>query len=91
MRLAVFEGDVCASIEKDLAAHNIQAARRFPGMMRIPRGKKETDQERRCFCCLYVSTGSHEEWGEEGGMWAQVCEDHEEGLEKNDGTRRGGR
>lgn len=43
MRLAVFEGDVCASIEKDLAAHNIQAARRFPGMMRIPRGK-ETDQ-----------------------------------------------
>lgn len=48
MRVAVFEGDVCASIEKDLAAHNIQAARRFPGMMRIPRGK-ETDQVRRCF------------------------------------------
>lgn len=43
MRLAVFEGDVGASIEKDLAAHNIQAARRFPGMMRIPRDK-ETDQ-----------------------------------------------
>lgn len=40
MRLAVFEGDVCASIEKDLAAHNNQVARRFPAMMRIPRGKE---------------------------------------------------
>lgn len=30
MRLAVFEGDVCASIEKDVVAHNTQVARRFP-------------------------------------------------------------
>jgi hypothetical protein len=45
MRLAVFEGDVCASLEKDLVAHNIQAARRFPGMMRFS-GGKEIDQAR---------------------------------------------
>lgn len=45
MRLAVFEGDVCASIEKGLAAHNIQAARRFPAMMRIPRGKKRQTRQ----------------------------------------------
>lgn len=45
MRLAVFEGDVCASIEKDLAAHNIQAARRFPAMMRNPRSKKRQTRQ----------------------------------------------
>lgn len=79
MRLAVFEGDVCASIEKGVAAHNIQAARRFPAMMRGPRDK-ETDQAGQCFCCLYVSTVSHEGWGGKGGMWALVCEDHERGT-----------
>lgn len=40
MRLAVFEGDVCALIEKELAAHNIQGARRFPDMMRSTGGKE---------------------------------------------------
>lgn len=57
MRLAVFEGDVCASIENHLAAHNIQAARKLPAMMSIPRDK-EADQAGQCFCCLYVSTGA---------------------------------
>lgn len=41
MRLAVFEGDVCASIEKDLVARNIQVARRFPAMMRFPRHTRD--------------------------------------------------
>lgn len=90
MRLAVFEGDVCASIEKDLAAHNIQAARRFPAMMRSPRGK-ETDQAGQCFYCLYVSTGSHEEWGGRAGCGHRCVKIMREGLEKSDGTRRGGR
>ena len=79
MRLAVFEGDVCASIEKDLAAHNIQAARKFPTMMRFPRGQ-ETNQARRCFCSLYVSTVSHEEWGRRAGCGHMCCKDHERGT-----------
>lgn len=90
MRLAVFEGDVCASIEKDLAAHNIQAERRFPAMMRFSRGK-ETDRERQCFCSLYVSTRSHEERGCRAGCGHRCVKIMRGDWRNVMGTQRGGR
>lgn len=40
MRLAVFEGDVCASIERDLAAHNLPGGAGVPSCDEYSSGQR---------------------------------------------------